>query len=1027
MAYDSRSFGTPRLASNAGYEEPPVVDDSITFYLPRIQQLCGSMVNSEYVAWSPNSRQSPFLPGVVPQGWTPIIPRDRTQRRLDGHLGRFDFTVSPQMVSGQVWRGFILLPQAGYRWRKDLPEYDLLTKQWESTGPHVGHVSTEYVTRLRRRLDELEKAMAKFAGLELSYTNYWASRPQLPLRSEIDHLARLSTWEDVVDMGVEIQRNMKDRAAWVAFATRLTSVGWRSVIDDVRKRKEGALPANDNFIGAWINGNREQDSLWLLSQGVPCFIVHRLDPDDRWTARVAHDRRRSWTEGSGVQFLDSEKNPYDFVAIRNGSVRSCFRTPPYPSPEPRASAIHRELSAASKQGWTGESTGVWPFRPQTPRPESPRVDYTAQGDVDMDEPAVPPNPTLDAPPPETVNLYAGRVAWVKPPAVKSAQGKAGKWRKFEGVSETKFVEIGKRNDLETEYCYYDREFRRELRTDYKLSPPAGLTTDTRVFGMPAPTGSYWTVDCQAQVKASRWVYLQLDPKRGDAGREPEPPEESALPKLPFTADQGSTAGTSIPLEVEEERGPLVAIDGLLASAEGSESSLAPSGAKPELLDAAKEAVPPLLAAEIDQFVLSIAARQRDSDEGSLISLGSESSRAPSPMLVDEPHPMNPPTTMRVAEAEAPNPLPPMDPPFLRSSPFPLTTPLDLVEDAVRAAAREMPEVQITSLVGTSTSALRTLWVALATPEGAAALRGSYPLASTPVRARVELLRATEEDFTQASVAAPPTMATGANRELASSSGPPPTCAEASIPGDLTRDPPPPKRDHREQEQRKRGRSPLQRSSPRSRHSYSPHRRMGERAPVKAMSPAGRAGSSRDSRRQAPPIQRRAPSPRPIPSSSKGKQRQMSPSPARSPSPRYVDAITARPLPTLDPAQLAQLTSQAVLDVLTRMGYAAANAPPAALPAPLPPAPAAPIAGPSTRPSLSERLTETSRRIPLESRLSNPVPLQDRFTLPGPSTATDLEDGEVPQMGQHPTERDWRKSHRLGRRERLNKYKGRGKR
>ncbi|KAF8238337.1 hypothetical protein L208DRAFT_1213639, partial [Tricholoma matsutake] len=47
--------------------------------------------------WSPNSSQGAFYPGVPPADFQLSCRSDEMQQRYDGHLGRYDPMVSPQL------------------------------------------------------------------------------------------------------------------------------------------------------------------------------------------------------------------------------------------------------------------------------------------------------------------------------------------------------------------------------------------------------------------------------------------------------------------------------------------------------------------------------------------------------------------------------------------------------------------------------------------------------------------------------------------------------------------------------------------------------------------------------------------------------------------------------------------------------------------------------------------------------------------------------------------------------------------
>ncbi|KAF8240653.1 hypothetical protein L208DRAFT_1231250, partial [Tricholoma matsutake] len=66
--------------------------------------------------WSPNSSQAAFYPGVPPADFQLSCRSDEMQQRYNGHLGRYDPTVSPQLLFEQTpWCGFILQQASGFK------------------------------------------------------------------------------------------------------------------------------------------------------------------------------------------------------------------------------------------------------------------------------------------------------------------------------------------------------------------------------------------------------------------------------------------------------------------------------------------------------------------------------------------------------------------------------------------------------------------------------------------------------------------------------------------------------------------------------------------------------------------------------------------------------------------------------------------------------------------------------------------------------------------------------------------------
>ncbi|KAF8075205.1 hypothetical protein FPV67DRAFT_1665935 [Lyophyllum atratum] len=460
-ALDSRKFSTARLPSYAGYEDQPVIDHRFPFHrveAPRFDQLCGRIVHTRpyaprYLLWSFNSRQTPFFPGTSAEVVS-LRPDDEvSHRRFDGHLGRFDPTVSPQYLSEKVWRGFILRPTIGFAKRETLPEFERIYKVWDSA---ISRLKPKYVEAMVKRAELLATAINARARLQNSFTNYWDSRPTLPTVDQVRSLGNCSTYEEAVDLCAEVQRGMKEQSAWLEFVERLRE-NWVSA--KARLKTEGVLPAHDDFIGVWINGNREDDTLWLMSHGVPCFIIHELAPLDAWVWSTSRDTRKSWVVGTEADLL--RKTEYDSIALANGSVAAPFVAP---RPHPAVPSLGGTEFTASPiaLGWISDQTGYTSHRGPSTSCQVPDREVTPVADPEEWPPLC---PTLAAPEPLAVCLYEGRVAWIKPPPVHSTRNQKGGWTKFLDDGEGHFVKITSTNDVDSDdegHVIYDRHLRREL-------------------------------------------------------------------------------------------------------------------------------------------------------------------------------------------------------------------------------------------------------------------------------------------------------------------------------------------------------------------------------------------------------------------------------------------------------------------------------------------------------------------------------------------------------------------------------------
>ena len=525
--FDSRRFPTSRLLSIHGYDHLPIVDDTLPFNLPRFRQHSGRLVavgHRVWELWSPNSAQVAFYPGVPPTNLQLIPPPDERQRRYDGHLGRYDYTVSPQLLSEErPWRGFILRQEVGFKQQLDYPEFALLHQNWCSTSSEEGMISTAWIDALMFRLNDLDAKMSKCSELMDCRADLWGSRPLYPSVDDVVTLRCIRFFAVAVDRIAWLQRGIKDRAAWLIMARLVLADP--VTLDMIRK---GTIPpACEDYIGTWINGSDERDAIWAMGKGMPCFVIHELTPAERGMYSTV-PRSANFPQGTDVLMLQSSHNGFDHIALRSGSVPITSPAPPQ-IPHLNLSSHDRKLSAAPAQGWTGARVGV---TMPTPTVES-LVPTSHKGEEEEDVMEVlkrfnPTNPHYTASPLEYIVLDPCRVPWLKPPPVQSVLNR--KWSKwiFDISASNPFVKFAGKKVNHRRFVYYDRENSRELSSSKPIEQPPGLTSDPNVFGLPAPMVLYMQKYDRGwrQCKASRWIYPTRMPK--EVGMTALPPELTSL-------------------------------------------------------------------------------------------------------------------------------------------------------------------------------------------------------------------------------------------------------------------------------------------------------------------------------------------------------------------------------------------------------------------------------------------------------------------------------------------------------------------
>ncbi|KAF8054158.1 hypothetical protein FPV67DRAFT_1683018 [Lyophyllum atratum] len=683
---DSRRYTVARLRSFSGYNDSPIVDDSLTFNLPPFNRHSGRIVDQHpsnplipaYEVWSPNSAQRPFYPGLPPPNFQPRTLPDPSLRRFDGHLGPYDYTMNPQVLTASVWRAFILRPSFGYRKQDEYPEYRFIYKEWEVTegrtsyGLSGGRIKLPYIAELESRLALLDSLILGCSELELTFTNFWSQRPIFPHPTAIDDLRHVAAYEDAVDLGVAIQRGLKEKAAYLIFANLVLDSKYQPAVDELVASE---IPeADDRYLGAFINGDRRQDALWLLSQKVPCFLVHALTGVESWLA-TEPGVCNTWWEGTETAGL-GPRNGYDDIALRLNSAVRPYVAAIIRAPMPSISFENRERSSSSRQGWTGETIGVHATRPPPqPREPSPMV---------IDPPSAAPaiHPSLAAPPVDYVIVDQDRIPWIRPPVVFDSRNLPGQWTKWQLDDHGSLQEMSKRAAKEFEpdeggVWFYDRHLRRELYVN--PSPvPKGLVSALDIFGRPAPRVAYLD-PYGRQKKGSHWMYPARFDEGGRVGKTcPTPETDPDDPRLTRTND---FLVESLPL-----------LDGRTGSIAARLPVIAPP---PTSTRTSLSPATPFRAVATSLRTGAARRRRTLSKDSAEISLGSSS----------EP------------EGEIPTC-------YLMTSPFPVSTDWNVVREAVVALTWSLPESQILRVDRSSTASLQTLWFTLNSPEGAAALRSA---------------------------------------------------------------------------------------------------------------------------------------------------------------------------------------------------------------------------------------------------------------------------------------------------------------
>ncbi|KAJ7840445.1 hypothetical protein B0H13DRAFT_2366244 [Mycena leptocephala] len=189
----------------------------------------------------------------------------------------------------------------------------------------------------------------------LSFPGAWASWVTGPT-SDLERLRTLRSWEDVVDRGVAVQRDLREKEAWIAWwHERLRQKASDFLLPRLRQLQFS--DADDRYVGMWFNGTSEETVLRYLAASIPCFIVHEFKGlvtglDDR-EVRV----QENFLQNIPLATLLGDENPYQTIACGQGILDSL--------PGTDDGRLYRELLASaedemrSTSSWLVELSRAW--------------------------------------------------------------------------------------------------------------------------------------------------------------------------------------------------------------------------------------------------------------------------------------------------------------------------------------------------------------------------------------------------------------------------------------------------------------------------------------------------------------------------------------------------------------------------------------------------------------------------------------------------------------------------------------------
>jgi hypothetical protein len=486
-----RVFATERLKSFAGYLAAPSIYDAMHFFLPSFRLKSSRVVkinDRRWELWSPNSERSMFYPGRRSKELDLEDPADKGLMRCDGHLGRFDPTVSPQHFDPeQPWLGFVR------REGNDAhPEYTSLIDVWQPVSlPNRGYLKPTYIASLELRLASVVERVEGWKVLNELRPELWTRRPSFPTPAFLGDLRNATSFDDAVTRLARAQRGIKYMSAWCRMAC--------SIVTDSKAPPvtlSSVPPAEEYLMGIWLNNCEEKDGLWLLKWKVPCYIVHTIElSSEIERIRRINPHYPNFVDSTPAAKLTPTTYAFDLAVLSEGGKLNDVDTDYAILPAWNSTPLMRADRLRASPTRQGFLDGEY----KDPRYHPP-ADFVPQNIREEEGKIIPP-PVAGVPPGRSWST------WVED---------------MTDDNEPCMIKVGRRNSGSDDgKVYYDREnLRRLYFTDHPFVPP-NYEADISVFGLPAPAMPYLeTVNNQSKAnrRPSQWVYKLENPVRGTIGQ-----------------------------------------------------------------------------------------------------------------------------------------------------------------------------------------------------------------------------------------------------------------------------------------------------------------------------------------------------------------------------------------------------------------------------------------------------------------------------------------------------------------------------
>ncbi|KAJ7066764.1 hypothetical protein C8F01DRAFT_1248754 [Mycena amicta] len=470
----------PHLDADAGLEAIPPAVRGITFDFDGFSVTSSRRFTHAQkciILWSPNSYQEPLCPGAPLSGLPPLQP-SRELRRRDGSRGRYDCFVIPQLVSN-VHPYLALVHRASRvpttdEWH---PAYGFPAQFWEdvpgrldaTTGNVLGRMSLNWRTLIRKLAEGLQRDIQAWIGTHRHLDKVRLSNlphtlgipPKLDtarLAFLLDRLEEGCSWDDGLERAVELQYDLRQRRAWFIWAQGCMAET-RSCTE---LRRTMRLPADDDYVGFWVNGCSEETTMLLMSLGAPAFVIHTRPIQDQDVV----EQPSAWLQSS------TTFNEYFFLHASSAIIGPSIPTemvPPATWPYP-AFPLH------GQRGNTSPSRAL-----------NPTATTSTRTPPTLPSPAPVPPMSYIHDDPEPISTAEGR-AVTPEPLIEAEPGKWTHWKEMDDPDVDRAAFFASTSKTAVEFdgqrVVYDRQNRRQILLD-DLVYPAG-TTDPELYGFRLP-------------------------------------------------------------------------------------------------------------------------------------------------------------------------------------------------------------------------------------------------------------------------------------------------------------------------------------------------------------------------------------------------------------------------------------------------------------------------------------------------------------------------------------------------------------